>query len=303
MPTIDFHCYNTETIQNFKPVLAKSITPEWWKKSKVASIERGIPNKTIRSCPAMDDWLKTGWILLANRDFHIKVGVGIDDTDSPVVYTKDLEFKRYIGHSASGSHPKEQMSGFEYLAEGKPIKDAFKMRNPWNITTPKGYSCFYLDPFLFQNKYFATWQGIIDTDDFNVNMDNAQIIFYPKVDHDFVITKGTPLCQIIPYKREEWVATYSVKTHKSYIDEKSKFTSENADKFSVEELGHRWQESIKKAGPYKKSHMWKPKGQFFNEDKTPDECPFDPKTGKMKAEFEHPAEIQLEMDFGDQDGR
>ena len=67
------------------------------------------------------------------------------------------------------------------------------MKAPWNIITPPGYSCLYLDPFLFQNKYFATWQGMIDTDAFNVNMDNSQIIFYPKTNNHFTIKEGTPL--------------------------------------------------------------------------------------------------------------
>jgi hypothetical protein len=81
MPTIDFHTYNTETLLDFKPVLAKSVAPEWWKTMKVADIGNGVPNKTIRSCPAMDDWLKTGWLLLANRDFHIKSGYSKSDSD------------------------------------------------------------------------------------------------------------------------------------------------------------------------------------------------------------------------------
>ena len=115
-----------------------------------------------------------------------------------------------------------------------PIKDAFKMSNPWCIKTPPGYSCFYLDPFLFQNDFFATWQGIIDTDKFNVNKDNSQIIFYPKVDHSFVIPKGTPMVQVIPYKREEWVATYQLKSHKSYIENLSEYTSENENKTMAE---------------------------------------------------------------------
>ena len=29
------------------------------------------------------------------------------------------------------------------------------------------------------------------------------MIFYSKVDHSFTILKGTALCQIIPYKRED----------------------------------------------------------------------------------------------------
>ena len=35
----------------------------------------------------MDDWLKSGWYLLANRDFHIIAGHGKDDTDSTCFHT------------------------------------------------------------------------------------------------------------------------------------------------------------------------------------------------------------------------
>ena len=304
MPTIDFHTYSTETIQDFKPVLAKSITPDWWKTMKVADMNQGMPNKTIRSCPAMDDWLKTGWILLANRDFHIKSGYSKTDSDDKRFMAVDPESNKWADDgNGSGTHPSHQtLDGFDYLGTGGPVKDAFKMKNPWCISTPKGYSCFYLDPFLFQNDYFATWQGIIDTDSFRLNYDNAQIIFYPKVDHDFVIKKGTPLCQIIPYKREEWVATYSLKSHKSFVNNWSSRLSDTDD-VTIEELNRTGdRETIKSTSNYKKSHMWHSKGQFFKEDTTPDECPFDPKTGKMKVEFEQPTETQLEMDFGDQDG-
>ena len=41
---------------------------------------------------------------------------------------------------------------FEYMGEEGPVKDAFKMGNFWNITTPPGYSVFFIDPILFQNK-------------------------------------------------------------------------------------------------------------------------------------------------------
>jgi len=79
MPTIDFHTYNPITIQDFKPVLAKDLVPEWWKKSKVAETVNGTSQQTIRACPAMDDWLKMGWYLCANRD--MEVVQGISDTD------------------------------------------------------------------------------------------------------------------------------------------------------------------------------------------------------------------------------
>jgi hypothetical protein len=299
MPTIDFHTYDSDTLKNFKPVLARSIQPDWWKKGKVAEVVNGTINKTIRSCPAMQDWLQMGYILVANRDMIIKNGITENDSDSIYFHASDPK-KGDLEAYSSQTHPSVQThDGFEYMGTSEaPIKDAFKMSNPWNVTTPKGYSCFYLDPFLFQNDFFATWQGIIDTDEFNVNKDNSQIIFYPKVDHSFVIKKGTPLCQVIPFQREEWVATYQVKDHKSYVTNLSKYTSETEHLTMAEASRIGMADTLHTAGPYKKAKVWKPKFKFFKEDLS--ECPFDPKTGKMKPEYETKQhDEQLEIDFGD----
>lgn len=285
MPTIDFHTYDKKTLTDFKPILAKSVQPDWWKKAKVAEVVNGVTNKTIRSCPAMADWLASGYLICANRDIYVRNGVTIEDDGDKTFYTEDT-IQHELDDYASQTHPSVQMhDAFSYMGTDEaPIKDAFKMSNPWSIATPPGYSCFYLDPFLFQNNYFATWQGIIDTDRFNVNKDNSQIIFYPKVDHSFVITKGTPIVQIIPFQREEWVATYSVKSHKSYIDNLSEYTSEHDNKTSTELSRIGFADELNKAGPYKRAKVWVPKHKNFKEDLQ--ECPFDIKTGKLKPEYE-----------------
>lgn len=286
MPTIDFHTYDKETIKNFKPVLAKSVSPEWWKKAKVAEVVNGYVHKTIRSCPAMTDWLSSGYLILANRDMIVKNGITEEDSDSMYYHTED-SITDSNDHYMSQTHPTGQMhDAFKYMSTSDaPIKDAFKMSNPYGISTPPGYSCFYLDPFLFQNDYFATWQGIIDTDRFNVNKDNSQIIFYPKVQHSFVIKKGTPIVQIIPFQREEWVATYTVKDHKSYITNLSEETTEREDghKTMAELSRIGFADELHKSGPYKRGRVWVPKQKYFKEDLT--ECPFDPKTGELKPEY------------------
>ena len=206
MPTIEFTTYDKRTTELWRPVLAKKVVPDWWKTMKVQEMVRGNKTQTIRSCLAMDDWLKSGWYICAKTDMQVKVnedGRSMTDPNNPL-------------HSPT--HPAAQGGhNFTYLPkEDAPTKDAFKMRAPWNIITPPGYSCLYLDPFLFQNTHFATWQGIIDTDTFNVNMDNSQIIFYPKTNKDFVIKEGTPLVQVVPYRREVWNASYITYDNKSW---------------------------------------------------------------------------------------
>jgi hypothetical protein len=303
MPTIEFTAYNEETVRNFKPVLAKNCIPEWWKRMRIMDYANGNTNHSIRSCPAMDDWLKSGWLLTSTRDILVLCGNDKNDNDSTRFQSVDLEGRSYEESSSSRSHPAAQFHNvFEYISDDENtmnIKDAFKFRAPWNVVTPEGYSVFYLDPFLFQNKYFAVWQGIIDTDKFHRNMDNSQIIFYPRVNHSFVIPKGTPILQIIPFKREEWVASYQFKDVYEYEKNLSyriaAYGNEDRDvsKMTMEEanrLHPEFQSEKYKPGAYRSLGYWKPKGKYFNEEAPPPECPFHKK--------EESAETQLELDFG-----
>ena len=261
MPTIDFTTFNEDTLRNFKPVLAKTVLPSWWKKMKIFQAIRGQRTQTIRACPAMHDWTKSGWYLLANRDIEVLCGSDRDSLSDDNFATRDPSGKSY----ASPTHPSDQFdNAFDYIKDGEfgHVRDAFKCRNPWNIITPKGYSTYYVDPFLFQNKYFATWQGMIDTDKFNVNQDNSQIIFYPKVNHSFTIPSGTPLCQIIPFKREEWTATYQLKDAKTWHANRSRSTS-NHDMLTMDEQGRtKYDEQMKQKpnslGPVSYTHLTLP---------------------------------------------
>ena len=71
MPTIDFTTFNEDSLRDFKPVLAKNLLPDWWKKMKVNQAIRGKFVQTIRACPAMHDWTKSGWYIVSNRDMRV----------------------------------------------------------------------------------------------------------------------------------------------------------------------------------------------------------------------------------------
>ena len=181
MPTIEFTAYNDNTLKDSKPVLASKVQPEWWKKMKINEIVRGDKQQTIRACPAMQDWLTMGYYLISEQDILIQIGSDTHDESAK----RSAAWSHVDPKIGSSSHPDTQFgNAFEpEKGDGIPVKDAFKFRNPWNIKTPEGYSTLYLDPFLHQNNFFSVWPGIIDTDKFNLKMDNAQIIFYPKVSH------------------------------------------------------------------------------------------------------------------------
>lgn len=324
MPTIEFTAYNDRTLKESRPVLASKVQPEWWKKLKINEIVRGDKQQTIRACPAMQDWLTMGYYLVAEDDVFIQIGKDKYDEDGKSSHAWSFDNPK-IG---SSSHPDTQFGNafVPEKQEGLPVKDAFKFRNPWNIKTPEGYSTFYLDPFLHQNNFFSVWPGIIDTDNFNKNMDNAQIIFYPKVNHSFIIPKGTPLVQVIPFRREEWSSSAHIKDPKTYIDNLSDHTSEyNVKDVSLQVQYSEFEQEKRKTaremdkkldtaknkavqaaineanlldeqglGPYRKVGMHVPKTKLYkkrdNELEIPPECPMH---GKTKEE------IQLELEFGD----
>tara|TARA_B100001248_G_scaffold128044_1_gene95961 strand:- start:96 stop:995 length:900 start_codon:yes stop_codon:yes gene_type:complete len=299
MPTIDFTTFNENTLRNFKPVMAKKIQPDWWKKMKVFQAVRGRRTQTIRACPAMHDWTKSGWYLLANRDIEVLCGSDRMSLSDENFTTKDTTRKSY----ESPTHPSDQFdNAFDYLKDGEfgHVKDAFKMRNPWNIITPPGYSTYYVDPFLFQNKFFAVWQGIIDTDKFNVNQDNSQIIFYPRVNESFTIKEGTPLCQVIPFKREEWIATYQLKDAKIWHENRSKYTT-HEDVPTMDEQGRtKYNDQVKEKpntlGPYRNEGYWQEKGQFYSETEPPPECPMHSMDKDFKKEQKKLTELNPDGD-------
>ena len=112
MPTIEFTTYSEDTVKNFKPVLAASVKPDWWKRMRVQEIVQGQPVHTIRACPAMDDWTKMGWYLIANRDIGVINGVNSTDDDDVKFTTVDFTAEGYN----SSTHPLVQFGNvFNYL--------------------------------------------------------------------------------------------------------------------------------------------------------------------------------------------
>ena len=144
MPTIEFRTYNKDSFEMFRPVAAKSMQPEWWKKSKIRVDHRGRVAQTIRSCPAMQDWLTMGYYIVASTDIPIRNGMNWDWPDGGERFSVE---ETEAVHSRS--HPSAQlMDSIEYMGDDGPVKDAFKISSYWNMKTPPGYSVLFLDPFL-----------------------------------------------------------------------------------------------------------------------------------------------------------
>ena len=251
---IKFQCVIDSENTLFEPVPARNVKPEWYKKlSADVETPTGKKIQSIKRCPAMQDWLSMGYLIRNRHTIIVWMGehedelhgkhqislaiplvddIGEKDIKKLKSFTSPDDLNEYVkvnGLAVAetmhlmralniGGHPALQVQGSSW-----DDKMSFKFKMDYLIETPKGTSCYYLDPFLFDNPNFTTWQGVIDTDNFNQVTTNNMLIFYPKSDKTFFITKGTPLVQIVPFVRYPWKHTIEylspVEVNKKYSQE------------------------------------------------------------------------------------
>ena len=77
-----------------------------------------------------------------------------------------------------------------------------KFINPWLIETEEGYSCLFTSPLNHLERRIKILDGVVDTDTYYNNINFP--FLWTGGDGEFFIPKGTPLVQVISFKREEY---------------------------------------------------------------------------------------------------
>lgn len=174
----------TSTYPHYKidhPVPASRIIPEWYRKMP------GTRDRveTVKKCIPFLDALTSGYFITLSTD----------------VFYND-EAKKFIHNS-----PFEIESDHMLIqTQDVEINDSYeaqphKWLNQWKIETPKGYSCLFIHPLDRTDLPFYSFSGVVDTDKHPVVINFPFVI---KKGFSGVIPKGTPIIQIIPFKRDSW---------------------------------------------------------------------------------------------------
>jgi len=72
---------------------------------------------------------------------------------------------------------------------------------PYGPLTPPGYSALITHPFNRFDLPFTCTSGIIESDNYSMP---GEIPFFFKEDFEGIIPAGTPIIQILPFKRDSW---------------------------------------------------------------------------------------------------
>ena len=180
-------------IEFAEPLVPASTTvPDWYKNippfigGKPIIENYNKPNITVKNCIPFLDSLTTGYTLTTYQDIQVtstEFGPKLTwliEPDPVVIRDPQPGLPIPIGHS--NLH--------------------FAWNLPINYKTPKGYSVLIVHPLNRFDLPFNTLSGIIDSED---GMFGGQLPFFIHYGFEGIIPKGTPIAQIIPFKKENWV--------------------------------------------------------------------------------------------------
>jgi hypothetical protein len=184
---------NVQGVSDFyKPIPASKVIPEWYKKMGSFYPKEKVPTSTptIKKCIPVLDAITAGYIIVSPCDVYVSFKEGSPDYNSAI--------KGLIAfHPVKQAHLHPRMNEHPFP----------KWINPWGIKTPKGYSCLFVPPMHNPNPYFVILEGIVDTDEYITPINFPFVLKNPE--KECLIPAGTPIAQVIPFKRDVWEAKHS----------------------------------------------------------------------------------------------
>tara|TARA_E500000318_G_scaffold42009_1_gene40228 strand:- start:775 stop:1497 length:723 start_codon:yes stop_codon:yes gene_type:complete len=196
--------YNTEEWGNNlpRPKPALNYIPEAYKK-----LERyigGHPKdgrKTVKTCVPFLDAMKHGYMI----PFSTDISCWYDEKEQRMNFETHPNLIKNEYEFGVSSHLDIQVPE-DLRYNRRTVDKVFKFGNTWHIKTPPGYSCFFTQPNN-SNQPFQIIDGIVDTDTYSLII---AFPFYWTRDYQspYMIKQGDPMVQVIPFKRDDWKATY-----------------------------------------------------------------------------------------------
>ncbi len=188
-PAIKFVCEPRDLGVIAEPKPAKTVLPDWFRKlppvdkAQQAVADNGL---TVKRCMPFFDAMATGWLL------PLAATVRLEIKDDGATVDAGWEFDRVM----VSNHGAHQVAG-----NPKEPRPPCKFHNYWSIRTLPGWSCLFLPPLNRIQQPFECVSGLVDTDSYPAHIHFP--FFATAPDGLYVIEKGTPLVQVIPFRRAD----------------------------------------------------------------------------------------------------
>lgn len=198
-------------IEDIKP--AKSYIPDWYKsikpfnKSNISFDNSNKQIKNLKLCIPFLDALTSGYIVELGCDVYFDTRGDNKTIKWGGSALTPLQVRSIADHSFMPTPP-----GYDDINHYAWIIN-------YAIETPPGYSILVTHPFNRFDLPFISFTGIVDAEQL---MQAGNCPFVLKKDFVGIIEKGTPILQIIPFKRENWTSEKDESLLKKDAEERSK---------------------------------------------------------------------------------
>lgn len=182
------------------PIPMSKNIPQWYKDqpSYIVQENQPVDGVTIKGCQAIFDMITTGYLLLCPVDIEI------DTTENNKIFKISEEYKN-LRPPLIGDHDMKQISHYPF--NNNFFTDyLFRVKMAWVVGTEKGYSCLFMEPQHQDYIPLHAVSAIIDTDTL---LSDGLFSFFVDKGFKGTIKKGTPLVQVFPFKRDDWVADFN----------------------------------------------------------------------------------------------
>jgi len=178
--------------EEYSPKPATASVPDWYKDlpsymgGEKKPTGEGSTTGTIKRCMPVFDAIVGGYVLYTNVDVWVSQKDG-------------MPWYEWPSFEPISWHPVEQ-------APNHPNRNGHqatypKWINPWAIQTPPGYSTLFVQP-MHRESVFTILPGVVDTDQYNAPVNFPFVL--NNIKFEGLIPAGTPMAQVIPFKRESW---------------------------------------------------------------------------------------------------
>ena len=200
---------NFNSVGDYMPDIkpAKQFIPDWYKNIKGYNKNNlkfekdgNQPILNLKSCMPFFDAFNNGYMVELAQDLYVEIKDG----------KPKINWKAHpdpIGVREVGENTIPTPHGYS--------ESHFVWQYPHILNAKKGYSAILTHPFNRNDLPFISLTGIIDID---VLVGNGNIPFFIKEGFEGLIPRGTPILQIIPFKRESW----KIKKDDSLIEKNNK---------------------------------------------------------------------------------
>jgi len=183
-PVIDFMIQKELYGATADPYPASQNMPDWYKNASSELSENHLGGNNVASCIPFFDSLTTGWIIPVPVDIEVSIRNGNMNFD----WSSDIKFV--------DAHSRETVT--DHFPDEHKL--ALQIYHKWAWSVPQGYSVLMTEPFNRMETRWKAMTGIVDADNYMGPVNGSLI--WQDFEFEGIIEAGTPLFQVIPFKRD-----------------------------------------------------------------------------------------------------